>query len=585
MSRSKFVHLHLHTEYSLLDGLPMIKELVEKVKRLSMPAVAITDHGNMYGIIEFYQQALANDIKPILGSEIYLSATDRKQKKAKDAFHLTLLAQNYQGYKNLMKIVSIGYLEGFYYRPRVDLEVLAKYGQGLIALSGCGSSLLNRLLVDDKFDKAREYLNRFLEIFKDNFYIELQRHHNDLAAKNFDANSQIYQRLIQLHQQEVRAEKGLLKLAKEFGVPLVATNDVHYLDPDHAKVQDILVCIQTGRKVDEVNRLRMLDNPDYYFKSADEMIKDFNDLPEAVNNTLKIADSVDIKITLGQWFFPKFKLPPRKTAGEVLKEKVYQGARKIYSTSLSQEIKKRLDYELNIIDTKGYSAYFLIVQDMVLFAKKNNIITNTRGSAAGSLVAYCLGISSVDPLKFQLPFERFLNPYRPLPPDIDLDVSDIDREKIINYLAIKYGEEKEAQICTFGRMLARASVRDVGRVLGYPYSVPDKLAKLIPFGSQGFPMTIKQALEISQPLKAEYDSNSQAKEILDLAQKVEGRARHISVHAAAVVVAPTEITDFTPVQYDPNGSVIITQYEMHASEAVGLIKFDLLGLTNLSILG
>ena len=579
-----FIHLHVHSEYSLLDGLPRVAELVDYAKKLGMPAVALTDHGNMYGAIEFYKTALSAGIKPIVGVEIYLTAGSRLEKSKDKIHHLTLLAANYQGYKNLMKIVSLSFLEGFYYKPRADFEVLAKYNQGIIALSGCGSGLLATNLAQGRLKSARANLGRFLDIYKDNFYIELQRHHNDLAAQGLAKNSLIRQRLLASHKQELLVNQGLIKLAKEYAVPVVATNDVHYLRKEDARVQDALICIQTGRKIEEINRMRMVDNPDYYFKSETEMKSDFADLPQAIENTWKISQKIDLKITLGQWFFPKFNLPKGKTAGQVLKSAALAGAKKIYGRNLPKKVIDRLDYELDIIDTKGYSAYFLIVQDMVRFAKNHNIITNTRGSAAGSLVSYTLGISVIDPLKFQLPFERFLNPYRPLPPDIDLDVSDVDRDEIINYLVKKYGKEKEAQICTFGRMLARASVRDIGRVLGYPYAVPDRLAKLIPFGSQGFPMTIAQALKISPALKEEYDNNSQAKEILDLAQKIEGRARHVSVHAAAVVVAPTEITDFTPVQYDPGGESIITQYEKHAAEDVGLIKFDLLGLTNLSVL-
>ncbi len=578
-----FVHLHNHSEYSLLDGLPQVPELVNRAKELGMPAVALTDHGNMYGAIEFYKTAKEVGIKPIVGVEIYLVPDRFKKIKGKN-YHLTLLAANYQGYKNLMKIVSVGYLEGFYYKPRVDFEILRRYKEGIIALSGCNSSILKVHLAEDKVEEAKKYLEQFLDIYGDNFYLELQRHHNDRAASNYPKNSLIYQRLMKSHLEETKGNQGLIKLAHEYGLPLVATNDVHYLSKEDARVQDVLVCIQTGRKLEEVNRMRMVDNPDYYFKTEGEMRAEFADLPRAIENTVKISEKVELEIVLGKWFFPKFILPPGKTAGEVLRQEAYQGAKRIYGQPLPKKVTQRLDYELDIIDTKGYSAYFLIVQDMVRFAREHNIITNTRGSAAGSLVSYVLGISIVDPLEFELPFERFLNPYRPLPPDIDLDVSDVDRDKIINYLIEKYGREKEAQICTFGRMLARAAVRDVGRVLGYPYAVPDRIAKLIPFGSQGFPITIAQALEISPALKEEYDNNPQAKEILDLAQRIEGHARHVSVHAAAVVVAPTEITDFTPVQYDPGGESIITQYEKHAAEDVGLIKFDLLGLTNLSIL-
>ncbi|MBI1872226.1 DNA polymerase III subunit alpha, partial [Candidatus Collierbacteria bacterium] len=382
-----------------------------------------------------------------------------------------------------------------------------------------------------------------------------------------------------------KAEAGLIKLSRDLGLPLVATNDTHYVDREDAPAQDAIVCIQTGKMIADVNRMRYIDTPDFYLKPPTEMQEIFADLPEALTNTQKIADSVDINITLGAWYFPKFKLPKGKTAGLALRDLAYQGAHNFFGKELSEVITQRLDYELDVIDKKGYSPYFLLYNKIVTHTNEVGIYANTRGSAAGSLVSYCCGITTVDPIRFNLPFERFLNPFRPSPPDIDLDISDDRRDDLIAWLKQEYGEDKVAQICTFGTMKARAAVRDVGRVLGMPYSSVDRIAKIIPEGSQGFPMTIKKALDITPQLKREKDENPEIKTLLDLAQKIESNARHLSVHAAAVVIAPDVLTKFSPLQLEPGGGdKVITQYEMHSCEDVGLIKLDILGIRNLSIL-
>ena len=482
-----------------------------------------------------------------------------------------------------MKLTSIAHVEGFYYKPRFDKDTLKKHSQGLVCLSGCGIGELAEYLSLEDYAQAKKVATWYADVFgPENYYLEIQRHNYSDFLPNAP-DERVKEDLQNQQQREGLVNKGVLELSKELGLPLVATNDVHYTRPEQAIAQDSLVCIQTGKLVNDTNRLRYVDTPTFYLKTEEEMNSLFPDLPEAVSNTQKIADSCNLELTLGKWFFPHYELPKNKTAGEVLKELSYQSAEKIYS-GLSKEVTDRLDFELDIIETKGYSQYFLIMQDMINWARAQGIITTTRGSAAGSLVSYVIGITEVDPLKYLLPFERFLNPYRPSPPDIDMDIADNRREEMISYITKKYGAEKVAQICTFGRMLARGSVRDVGRVLGFPYSFPDKISKSIPMGSQGFPMTLKKALKTSAELKQLYDSNADAKKILDQAQEIEGNARHTSVHAAGLVISPTEMTDFAPVQKESGGEKIITQYEMHSCEAVGLIKFDILGIRNLAIL-
>ncbi len=564
-----FIHLHTHSHYSLLDGLAKVGQLVDEAKKYEMPALALTDHGNMYGAIKFYKKAKAAGIKPILGVEAYISPRSLHQKEPRidsKASHLVLLAKNETGYKNLLKLVSISHLEGFYYKPRMDKAVLSKYSEGLIATSACMAGELPRLLLAEKQEKAKKIVGEYRDIFgKDSFFIEIGHHPN---VPNYDL-----------------AMSRLKNLAKETGTPLIATQDIHYLKKEDAMAQDALVAIQTNTMVNETNRLSMRDE-DYSFRPPEEMISYFKDTPEAAKNTLKIADKCNTELKLGEWVFPRFEIPKGKTAEEFLKELTLLGLKeKSIGKTRQKEENKRIEYELGIINKKGYAPYFLIVADFVNYAKKKEIVTNTRGSAAGSFVSYLLGISDVDPLAYGLPFERFLNPYRPSPPDIDMDFADDRRDEVIEYAKQRYGHDKVAQIGTFGTMMARAAVRDITRVLDYSYNTGDRLAKMIPFGSQGFPMTIDKAMKINPELKEAYEKEKETKEILNLAKKIEGSARHVSVHAAGVVISPDELTNYLPLQHEPNGEKVITQYDMHAAEDMGLLKMDFLGIKNLSILG
>lgn len=580
-----FTHLHVHTEFSLLDGLSKISKLLVRAKEFGQNAIAITDHGNMYGAIEFYKKCQKEEVKPIIGCEIYVASDSRFDKKRQDANHMILLASDTEGYQNLMKIVTIGQLEGFYYKPRVDKEILAKYHQGIIATTACPAGRIQRLLVGESYEAAKKELQELEQIFgSENIFLELQRHHLDEYAKAKGLPESIKSELLQMHQENIKGEQGLIKLSRDLGLPLIATNDVHYVDQSDAAAQDAVVCVQTGKVVADINRLRYVDSPDYYLKSSEVMANDFADYPEAISNTVKISERVNIQIILGQWFFPKFDLPVGKTAGEVLRDMAYKGAEERFG-GVTDEIRTRLDYELDVIEKKGYSPYFLLYNKIVTHTNKVGIYTNTRGSAAGSFISYCCGITTVDPLRFQLPFERFLNPFRPSPPDIDLDISDDRRDDLISWLKEEYGADKVAQICTFGKMMAKAAIRDIGRVLGMPYSKVDGISKMVPMGSQGFPMTLRKAIDTTPELKGLMDTDSEAKKLIEMAQKVEGNVRHVSVHAAAVVIGPDSLTKFTPLQLEAGGGdKVITQYEMHASEDVGLIKLDILGIRNLSIL-
>ncbi|MBI3397247.1 DNA polymerase III subunit alpha [Candidatus Woesebacteria bacterium] len=591
---NKFVHLHLHSEYSLLDGLSKIGSLMGYVKENGMDSVALTDHGTMYGAIEFYKKAKKEGLKSILGYEAYVTNIDHKERPERGKtqnFHLLLLAQNNEGYKNLMKLTSIAHLEGYYYRPRVDKETLKKYSRGVICTSACAQGEVAQNLIAGNYDEAKKTVEWFLDVFDKNYYLEIQRHHYSdyLSQTNLP---EIKRNLAEMAENEVKINEGVVKLSGELGIPIVATNDAHYIRKGDASAQDALVCIATAKNVSEINRLRFIDTPTFYVTTPDEMAETFRDIPESLENTVKVAEKCEVELTLDKWFFPKFKLTEGKTPEEEFEKKVWRGAEARFGKDLSGVYKERLNHEIDIIKQKGYATYFLIVSDMAHWALDEGIITNTRGSAAGSLVSYCLNIININPLDYELPFERFLTPWRPTPPDIDFDIADDQRGKVIEYMEDKYGHDRVAQICTFGRMMARAAVRDISRVLGYQYAIGDRLAKLIPMGSQGFPMSLEKALSISPELKSVYGGDSDAKKILDLAKQVEGNARHVSVHAAGLVIAPTEITDFTPIQYDPEGERIITQYDMDAldpnispGEAVGLLKFDLLGLRNLSILG
>ena len=580
-----FVHLHLHTEYSLLDGLSKIKALTSHIKENAMKSVAITDHGAMYGAIEFYKTVKEAGIKPIIGIEAYTTNgkhTERPERSKVKNFHLLLLARDLTGYKNLMKLTSIAHLEGYYYRPRFDRETLAAHSAGLICTSTCGLGELPQALLADSYSKAKSIATWFLDVFGNNYYLEIQRHYYDSFIQSA-TSTEIKKTLSDLADNENKINTGLLALSRELGIPIVATNDAHYIKKEDATAQDALVCIATGKNVSDVKRLRFIDTPSFWVTSPAEMAALFPDLPEALDNTLKVADKCNVEFTLGQWFFPEIALREGQTAVEVLRSKSEEAITQKYG-KISDSLRKRFELELEVICSKGYAPYFLIYEDMASWAKSNSIPINTRGSVAGSVVSYCLGITSVDPIKYNLPFERFLNPYRPSAPDIDLDIADDRREEMIGYLKTKYGSDKVGQICTFGRMLARASVRDIARVLGYPYSTGDKIAKLIPLGSQGFPMTIAKALKESPELANLYTQDSDAKMVVDLARQIEGNARHISVHAAGVVIAPKALLEFTPVQYEPNGTKVITQYEMHACDDIGLVKLDILGIRNLSIL-
>ncbi len=583
----KFVHLHSHTEYSLLDGITKIKALVARVKELGMDAVAITDHGSMYGAIEFYKACKEAEIKPIIGCEMYVARrlhTDKEGKQDAEPYHLTVLAKDQTGYKNLMKLVSIAHLEGYYYRPRVDKELLKKYHEGLIALSACpGGEFIRAINSNDNFTAAEKVAKEYLEIFgAGNYYFELQNHHWDKHAQRA-TDPKIRSELQRMAELQELTFKTIRELSPKLGIPMVATKDFHYLKQDDAEAHDAVLCVQTGRFVVETNRLRMVDTPEFYVTSPEEMEADFTDLPEALENTVKIAEMVNLELEIGKAQFPIFNIPEDITPMEYLRNMTFERGQE--RLDLTDEAVERLNYELGIIEKKNYPTYFLIVQDFVYWANEQGIITNTRGSAAGSLVLYALGVTKINPLDYNIPFERFLNPERPSLPDIDMDLADDRRDEVIKYCIEKYGSDKVAHITTFGTMMGRAAIRDIGRVLGISYAEVDRIAKMVPMPKQGFHIPLKKSLEDIPELAEIYRSNPQYKKLLDMAVKIEGTVRHASVHAAGIVIAPTSLTDFTPIQYESKGDKVVTQYEMHAVEDVGLVKMDFLGIRNLSILG
>lgn len=567
-SSAQFVHLHTHSYYSLLDGLSKIKDMVKLAKEHGQTAIGLTDHGVMYGAIEFYQQCKKNDIKPIIGCEVYVANRSRHQKEAgidNKRYHLTLLAKDNTGYQNLIKLTTAAHLEGYYYKPRVDKELLKQYAEGLICFSGCPGSEVGRNIQHGNLDKAEEIVREYREIFgPENYYMEIMCHPDIEWYDQWKA--------------------GVLGIARKLNIPLVATQDSHYLRKDDAFAHKTLCAISTQTDVGETAIFS--GGGEYHFLSTQEAVERFADIPEAVENTVKIAERCNVDLTLGKFIFPDFALEPGKTADQMLDELTQRG---LLEKGLSgPEYEPRRQYELEVIRTKGYSPYFLVVADLLRFAHDNHIFTTVRGSAAGSLVAYLSGITSVDPIEFQLPFERFLNPYRPSAPDIDMDFADNRRSEIIEYAKQKYGEDKVAQIGTFGTMLARGTVRDVARALGKPYDVGDQIAKLIPMGSQGFPMTIDHALELEPQLKEKYDREPETRQIIDIAKKLEGTVRHVSVHAAGIVISPRPLTDYVPIQFDPKGEDNkITQYNMYTvgEDGVGLLKLDVLGIRNLAILG
>ncbi|MCJ7739691.1 DNA polymerase III subunit alpha, partial [Candidatus Microgenomates bacterium] len=573
---SDFVHLHTHTEFSLLDGLTKIKNLFARTKELGMDSIAITDHGSMYGVVKFFLRGKEAGIKPIIGVEAYQAARSRFDKQQgidNDQYHLVLLAKNNTGYQNLMKLVTHANLEGYYYKPRIDLALLKDYSEGIICLSACMNGEIPHLLATGQDSQAEKKARELMEIFpKDHFYLELQVHPK-------------------LEQQDL-VNKKLVLLSRKLGLPLVATNDIHYLDEEDAEAQEILLCVQTQHTILESKRpLSMIASPDFYMRSPEEMKGLFMQYPEAIENTVKIAEMCNVEIELGKWILPHFEVPQNETPETYIRKLSHDGLVRRFGQTDSV-LEKRLEYELKIIIQKGYPTYFLIVADFVNWAKTKGIAVGPgRGSAAGSLVAYSLGITELDPLKHNLPFERFLNPDRPSPPDIDLDFADDRRDEVIAYVTEKYGSDKVAQIITFGTMEARQAVRDVGRALGMPYAQPDRIAKLIPVGAQGFPMRIDRAKEMSAELMYAYNNEPETKKLLDLAEKLEGVARHASVHAAGIVISDKPLTFYTPLQKETKGERIITQYDMYCldlnaadGKAIGLLKMDLLGLRNLTIL-
>jgi DNA polymerase-3 subunit alpha len=553
----------------LLDGLTKIDELVARTKELGMDSVAITDHGAMYGVIEFYQKAKKAGIKPIIGCEMYITENMRDKTPAsngKKYYHLVLLAENNTGYQNLMKLVTAAHLDGFYYKPRIDKNLLRQHSEGLIGLSACLGGEISRAIFSDRYDKAKKLALEYEEIFgKGNFFIELQQHPN-------------------IEDQNVVTPQ-LIKLAKELDIPTVATQDSHYCNSDDAHAQDVLLAVQTGNQLDDKDRLTMRHD-DFSIQSVEKMAEKFSMVPEAIENTAKIADRCNVELVLGKFIFPDFPLEPGKTADEMLEELTSKGAQEI-GLENDTVVKERLQYELEIIRNKNYAPYFLVVADLLSFARKSGIYNTVRGSAAGSMVAYLSGITHVNPIEFQLPFERFLNPFRPSAPDIDMDFADNRRQEVVEYARQKYGTDKVAQIGTFGTMMARGAVRDVARAMGKSYETGDKIAKLIPMGSQGFPMTLKNAMELQPDLKQLYQYNNEVKEIVDVSKKLEGTVRHVSVHAAGVVISPRPLIEYTPLQLDPKGdNNLITQYDMYTigEDGVGLTKLDFLGIRNLAIL-
>jgi DNA polymerase III subunit alpha len=563
-----FVHLHVHTEYSMLDGLGRVDKLIKKAQEHGQKALAITDHGGLYGAVHFYNSCKKAGIKPIIGLEAYLakkSRTDKQTRAGSDQAHITLLAMSHRGYVNLMHLVSYANLEGFSYKPRIDFELLEKYHHDIIATSGCSSSIFNRLLRDGKREEALEWFKKTKKLFGDRFYIELQKHDIDFIEE---------------------LNKNLVSISRELDIPLIATNDVHYVEANEAQAQDALICVQTHKLISEAKRMSMLDSPSFYLRSTEEMVELFRDYPEAIENTNKVAKRCNVEIPTGELIFPNYPIPKNKTTEQVLREMTLTGLEKRYGEIIDVHI-KRIDYELDIIGQKGYATYFLITQDFVNWAKDQGIAVGPgRGSAAGSLVSYAIGITDIDPLIHGLPFERFLNPQRPTPPDIDIDFADDRRDEVISYAADKYGHDHVAQVITFGRMEARVAIRDIGRVLGMPYEEPDKIAKLIP-NQPGTKTSLDQAIKTIPELSAYYQQ-PKYKKLIDLAKQVEGVIRHSSVHAAAVVIADKSLMEYTPIQRESKSGKTVTQYDMYvldcniSDDAIGLLKFDFLGLRNLS---
>jgi DNA polymerase-3 subunit alpha len=557
-----FVHLHVHTEFSLLDGASRISKLIERAKTLNMPAVAITDHGSMYGVIDFYKEAKKAGIKPIIGCEVYVAPRSRREKTAVEGesyYHLILLAESNEGYRNLVELVSRANTEGFYYKPRIDRELLKEYSQGLICLSACIAGEIPAMLLKGDTEAAERITREYLEIFdREHFFLELQDHG---MPEQKDAN------------------KGLLALARKFDIQLVATNDLHYIDKNDAEAHDVLLCIQMGKTVDDAGRLKF-PTQEFYLKSAEEMSQLFSEYPEAIENTVKIAERCQVEFEFGTFHLPEFPLPDGVSADEYLRDMCQSLLSTRYEV-ITDEVTERLAYELSIIKKMGYSSYFLIVWDFINYARSSDIpVGPGRGSAAGSIVAYLLKITNIDPLKYNLLFERFLNPERVSMPDIDIDFCYVQRSKIIEYVARRYGADHVAQIITFGTMAAKAAIRDVGRALNMPYSEVDRIAKMVP---NELGITLKRALENGE-LKNAYALEPAVHKLLDLAMALEGLPRHASTHAAGLVISRDPLTLHVPLQNSAEG-FLTTQYDKDRVEEIGLLKMDLLGLRTLTVIG
>jgi len=555
-----FVHLHVHTEYSLLDGANRIGPLVKRVKELGMDSIAITDHGAMYGVIDFYKACKKEGIKPVIGCEVYTAARTRFDKDARldsEHGHLVLLVKNNTGYKNLMKIVSAAFTEGFYYKPRVDMELLSKYHEGLIGLSACLAGDIPAAILSNNYDKAKKLAIQFENLFgKGNFYLELQ--HNGIEE----------QKLV---------NQSLIKLSQETGIPLVATNDVHYLRKEDARAQEILMCIQTAKTIEDEDHMQF-ETDELYLKSPEIMQEQFQHCPEAISNTVKIAQMCNVELEFGKLHLPRFDVPGNEDAFEYLKKQCMKGFERKYGNN--PKLLERLNYELSTIKNMGYVDYFLIVWDFIRFAKENKIMVGPgRGSAAGSMVSYCLDITNVDPIRYDLIFERFLNPERISMPDIDIDFCFERRGEVIDYVVNKYGKDRVAQIITFGTLAARAAVRDVGRALAIPYAEVDRIAKMIPMQ---LGMSIEKALEISSELRNAYETDPRTHELISTAMLLEGMPRHASSHAAGVVISSEPVTEYVPL-YQSEGN-ICTQFPMTTLEELGLLKMDFLGLRTLTVI-
>ncbi|MBR0089954.1 MAG: DNA polymerase III subunit alpha, partial [Clostridia bacterium] len=558
-----FCHLHTHTEYSLLDGEASIPKLISRVKELGMTSCAITDHGSMYGVVDFYREAKAQGIHPVIGCEVYVAPRSYKDKvhdiDNKNS-HLILLAENQTGYKNLIKLVSTAYIEGFYYKPRIDFELLKANHEGLIALSACVAGEVPKALLRGSYDEAKEIALRYRDTMGEgNYFLEIQDHGLN---------------------EEKRIIPEMIRLSKETGIKLVATNDIHYLTKKDAKYQDILMCIQMEKKVQDEDRMKF-ETEEFYIKSPEEMAELFNYAPEAISNTVEIAKRCNVDFDFNTRHLPAYDVPDGKDAFDYLRELCQQGLEKRYNP-VTEELQERLDYELGVIKNMGFVDYFLIVWDFIHFAKNNGVpVGPGRGSAAGSIVAYSLGITSIDPIRYTLVFERFLNPERVSMPDIDIDFAPDGRAKVIDYVAKKYGDGHVAQIVTFGTMKAKLAIRDVGRALDIPYAEVDKVAKLVPFDPK---MTINKALDISDELSTLYENDPKIKELLDSSMALEGLPRHASTHAAGVVITSEPIVNYVPLQLNAD-NFLQTQFPKDTVESLGLLKMDFLGLRNLTVIG